>query len=81
VPETTTWEARARTAEARVEELAAERARLWEELQTLRAERGADEHYRGLVAKMEQSASWKVTRPLRFAKRMAHKLRELAERR
>jgi hypothetical protein len=82
VPDPTQWEARARTAEARVEELASERARLWEELQSLRAEQRAVEHYRGRVDDMEQSASWRVTRPLRLAKRVAYKLRELiAERR
>jgi uncharacterized protein (DUF3084 family) len=82
VHDPTTWEARARTAEARVEELASERARLWEELQTLRAERAAVDHYQATVRKMEETASWRVTRPLRFAKRVLHKLRELiAERR
>jgi len=82
VPDPATWEARARTAEARVEELASERARLWEELQTLRAERRAVEHYQATVGEMEQTASWKVTRPLRDAKRLLHKLRVLiAERR
>ena len=82
MPDPTQWEARARTAEARVDELAAERARLWEELQTLRAERRAVEHYESRVDDMEHSASWKVTRPLRDAKRIAQKLRRLlAERR
>jgi hypothetical protein len=82
VPDPAQWEARARTAEARVEELSSERARLWEELQVLRAERRAVEHYQAQVGYMEGSASWRVTRPLRDAKRVAIKVRELiAERR
>jgi hypothetical protein len=72
---TTDWQARARTAEARVEELAAERARLWEELHKLRAERREDEHYKALAAYMESTVSWKVTRPIRDAKRAYIKVR------
>jgi hypothetical protein len=67
---TTDWEARARAAEARVQELAAERARLWEELQELRSQRRDDAHYRDLARYMESTASWRVTRPLREAKRV-----------
>src|SRR3954463_13028253 len=39
------WHARAQAAEARVAELAAERARLWEENNRLRAERRGGEDY------------------------------------
>jgi hypothetical protein len=66
----TDWESRARTAEARVEELAAERARLWEELHGLRAERRDDAHYRDRVRYMESTASWRLTEPLREVKRV-----------
>jgi hypothetical protein len=72
------WETRARTAEARVEELAAERARLWEEVNRLRAERREDEHFRDLARYMESTASWKITRPLREAKRLYIGLRRFA---
>jgi hypothetical protein len=66
----TDWESRARAAEARVEELAAERARLWEELHRLRAERRDDAHYRDRVRYMESTASWRLTEPLREVKRV-----------
>ena len=62
------WEARARAAEARVEELAAERARLWEELHQLRAQERAVEQAQARVRYIESTASWKLTRPLRDAK-------------
>jgi hypothetical protein len=64
------WEARARTAEARVQELAAERARIWEELHQLRAQDREIEHYRELAAYMQNTASWKLTWPLRAFKRL-----------
>jgi hypothetical protein len=67
---TTDWEARARVAEARVEELAGERARLWEELNRLRSQRREDEHYHDLVRYMESTASWRLTWPLREFKRV-----------
>jgi hypothetical protein len=71
----TDWEARARAAEARVQELAAERARLWEELHQLRSERREDAHYRDLVRYMESTASWRLTWPLREFKRAYIKVR------
>jgi hypothetical protein len=78
----TDWEARARTAEARVEELAAERARLWQELHELRAERRAIEYYESVAGQMERSVSWRVTRPLRDGKALYLKVRaRLAARR
>jgi hypothetical protein len=67
---TTDWEARARAAEARVEELAVERARLWDELHRLRSERREDAHYRDVVRYMESTASWRLTLPLREVKRV-----------
>ena len=71
----TDWEARARTAEARVEELAAERARLWEELHELRAQDRAVEQAQAVVRYMEGTASWKLTRPLRDVKTLWVKVR------
>lgn len=64
------WEQRARTAEARVEELAAERARLWDEVHRLRAKERQIDHYQAMAAYMESTASWKLTWPLRAAKRL-----------
>ena len=64
----TDWEARARTAEARVQELTAERARLWEELQCLRAQERQIDHYEARVRYIEQTASWRLTWPLRLFK-------------
>ena len=66
----TDWEARARAAEARVEELATERARLWDELHRLRSERSDAAHYRDRARYMESTASWRLTRPLREVKRV-----------
>jgi hypothetical protein len=63
-------------------ELRAENARLWDEVNRLRAERREVEYYERLAAHMQGSASWKLTEPLRTAKRLAGKLRaELDERR
>jgi hypothetical protein len=73
------WETRARTAEARVEELAAERARLWEEVHKLRSDRREDEHFRDRARYMESTASWKLTRPLREAKRVYIGLRRFID--
>ena len=73
------WETRARTAEARVEELAEDRARLWEEVHRLRSECREDEHFRELARYMESTASWKITRPLREAKRLYIGLRRFAD--
>jgi hypothetical protein len=65
------WEARARAAEARVDELAGERARLWEELHHLRAERRQIEHYETVVNDMQNSLSWRLTFPVRWLTRFA----------
>jgi len=73
------WEARARAAEARVEELAAERARLWEELHELRAKERQIDHYQATAEYMEGTASWKLTWPLREVKRLYVKARRLLE--
>jgi hypothetical protein len=60
--------------EGALAEARAERARLWEENNRLRAERRQVEHLEGVVAHMEGSVSWKVTEPLRVAKRLAIKV-------
>lgn len=76
------WETRARTAEARTKELADERARLWDELHRLRAERRQIKYYEDLAAHMEASLSWRLTRPLREGKTLYVKVRRrLADRR
>jgi hypothetical protein len=62
-------------AEARVAELAAERARLWDEVQRLRAERREVEYFERRFAQMEASLSWRITTPLRAGKTLAVKLR------
>ena len=77
----TDWEARARAAEARAAELAEERARLWDEVHRLRAERRSVEHYQQVAGYMENSASWKLTKPLREIKRVAMKVRKLLDER
>jgi hypothetical protein len=71
----TDWRARAEAAEARVAELAAERARLWEELNRLRAERQDVDYYQRLATRMETSLSWRITAPLRLGKMLAIKVR------
>jgi hypothetical protein len=62
-------------ADARVAELAAERARLWEEVQRLRAERREVDYYERRFAQIESSLSWRITTPLRAGKTLALKLR------
>jgi hypothetical protein len=71
----TDWRARAEAAEARVAELAAERARLWEELNRLRAERQDVDYYQRLATRMETSLSWRITSPLRLGKTLAIRVR------
>jgi hypothetical protein len=74
--------AREEQLEAALAEAREERARLWEEVQRLRAERREVEYYEALAAHMEGSVSWKLTSPLRTAKRVSLKVRrELEERR
>jgi hypothetical protein len=61
---------RGRTADARLDELLSERARLWEEVHRLRAERREVEYYERLATEMRTSVSWRVTEPLRQFKRL-----------
>ena len=58
-----------------------ERARLWEELHRLRAERREVEYYEELTRQLQSSVSWRVTAPLRSGKTLAVKVRrKLSER-
>ena len=69
-------------ASARVDELLAERARLWEEVHRLRAERREVEHYRQEAEYVTNSVSWRVTAPLRAGKQLKTRIhRKLDERR
>lgn len=66
----------------RLAEALAERARLWEEVHRLRAERREVEYYEQLSQQLVTSASWRVTAPLRRAKGFTAKVRRrLGERR
>ncbi len=67
--------------EAALAEARAECARLWEEVNRLRAERREVEYYEKLAEQMRTSVSWQVTTPLRSGKVLAAKVRKkLAER-
>ena len=59
-----------RRTSARVDELLAERARLWEEVHRLRAERREVEHYRQQAEYVTNSLSWRITAPLRIGKQL-----------
>jgi hypothetical protein len=63
------------TEEQRLQEVLEERARLWEEVHRLRAERREVEYYEALATKMQTSVSWRVTAPLRIGKTLAIKVR------
>lgn len=70
------------SAEAPSEGALAERARLWEEVHRLRAERREVEYYERLAEQMASSVSWRITAPLRSGKgALARARRKLAERR
>jgi hypothetical protein len=77
----TGWQARAAAAEARVAELTAERARLWEENNHLRAERREVEYFEQLARSMQGSVSWQITAPLRTGKALSGKIRRKLEQR
>jgi predicted nuclease with TOPRIM domain len=69
------WRERALRAEASLQEAQAERARLWEELNRLRAERREVEYFERLARQMEGSVSWQLTAPLRVGKGLAARVR------
>ena len=77
----TDWSERALRAEARLEEVLAERARLWVELHELRAQRADEAYFQKLYEGLEASVSWKLTKPLRSAKVFAAKVERARERR
>lgn len=73
-------EERALAAEAALEEAYAERNRLWEELNRLKAAERKEEHYRFMYEQVVTSTSWKLTRPLRTAKWFVRELPRRARR-
>jgi hypothetical protein len=73
-------ELRAQAAEAALQEALAERNRLWDELNRLKASRREDDHYRFKYEQVVGSVSWKVTRPLRTAKWLVLELPRRARR-
>ena len=62
-------EERARRAEEALEEVVAERNRLWAELQRRNALEADLEYWRGRAADIEQSRWWRIGFPLRYLKR------------
>jgi hypothetical protein len=68
-------------AETALAELREERARLWEEVHRLRAERREVEYYERLATQMQSSVSWRITAPMRAGKVLAAKVREKFEER
>jgi len=62
-------EERARRAEEALEEVVAERNRLWAELQRRNAMEADLDYWRGRAADIEQSRWWKIGFPLRYMKR------------
>jgi hypothetical protein len=68
-------EQRLHTAEEALAEAREERARLWEEVHRLRAERREVEYYEQLATKMQTSVSWRLTAPLRSFKTLSIRVR------
>lgn len=71
---------RIRELESQLAEANAERARLWAQLNERRATEQELAEVRKLVGQMEGSPSWRLTAPLRSAKRAWHGKRGLAKR-
>ena len=67
----TQTEDRVRELEAALEEAVAERNRLWDELQRRKAAEHEVEALRRELADVTGSVSWRLTAPLRRAKRLA----------
>jgi hypothetical protein len=61
--------------ERALEEALRERARLWEQLHEQRAAEREVEHLKAQIARMESSLSWRITKPLRIAKTLWHKVK------
>ncbi len=62
-------------AEAPVDGTLAENARLWQEVNRLRAERREVEYYERLAGQVTSSLSWRITTPLRSSKAFTAKVR------
>jgi hypothetical protein len=73
-----TTEERVRQLELTLEEVTSERTRLWTELQRRAALEDEVAYYKAKIREMEQSDSWRVTAPLRGAKRTAERCEDLA---
>ena len=58
--------------QARVDQLAAERAELWRALNERRAEERKLEDLQKEIAYLRSTASWRITAPLRLGKRLRH---------
>ncbi len=58
--------------QARVDELAAERAELWRALNERRAEERKLEDLQKEIDYLRSTASWRITAPLRLGKRIKH---------
>ena len=72
-----TAEERVRQLELALEEVMAERSKLWAELHRRAALEDEVEYYRARIREMEQSDSWRVTAPLRDAKSAAERFGDL----
>ena len=66
------WEERAHRAEEALEEALRERNELWRDLHRGVALERELEHCRELNMQFESSLSWRITAPLRVAKRLSH---------
>jgi hypothetical protein len=73
-------EQRTQAAEAALQEALAERKRLWDELNRLKAAQCEEKHYRFMYEQVVSSVSWKLTRPLRTMKWLALELPRRARR-
>ena len=73
-------EAQASRAQAALDEVVAERNRLWEELHRQRAGEKEAAYYRTLYEQVVFSRSWKITAPLRNTKWLFKQIPELARR-
>ena len=71
----TSWRERALTAEEALADLRRERARLWEEVNRLRAAANERDYEHDLRTALEASVSWRMTRPLRSGKTLAEKVK------
>src|SRR6266403_1792616 len=71
---------RAKRAEAALEEVIAERNRLWDELHGRKSDEREAAYYRALYHQVVTSRSWKITAPLRGTKWFVQQIPELGQR-